>query len=353
MMKTMRLLLPATIVWSMSGVAVIGWTQPPAQDARGVTSTFEGFTSAARDVLISSEEMGRLTDVPVDVGQSVVAGDVLAQLDDSVQSAAVAVAEIQVAMTGERLAAEATQEMHRSRMEQLRKLATDSMAGPEELRRGELDYTIARARLTTVKEQLQLQQAELDRLRVHWVRRSIRAPFNGVIAERFLVAGDTIIPNNTTVLRLVQTDVLHGIFNIPAIIAASMAIGDPVQLYLRSARRTVDGMIQTKSPVIDAESGTIEIRVRVENRDGRLWAGDRCTMRMADEDLREGPRGQLTDESSEPEIDDSVMYRHHQYRVPKSWEPMRRSQVTPTIPRRVDVPRIAERSSDDSVGVQR
>ncbi|MEP4682651.1 MAG: efflux RND transporter periplasmic adaptor subunit, partial [Rhodopirellula bahusiensis] len=78
----------------------------------------------------------------------------------------------------------------------------------------------------------------------------------------------------------VRTDVLHGVFNVMADRALKMKIGMETQVYFRAARKTVDGKIETIGPSINSESGTIEIRVRIENPASELRPGDRCTMRV-------------------------------------------------------------------------
>ncbi|MEM6362929.1 MAG: efflux RND transporter periplasmic adaptor subunit [Planctomycetota bacterium] len=254
---------------------------PVASDAsRSRSRTYEGFTTAAKDVIISSEEMGRIIAMPVDVGMQVNAGDVIAKLDDAIQSAAVHVARIRASMRGEQMAAIASRDSQAKRVETFRDLARRHMAGPDELTRAELELAIAEARVATSREEQTLQQAELERLEMQWRRRTLTAPFAAVVAERFLTDGGTIIPGNAAVVRLLQTDVLHGTFNVPASDLDVMSVGQQVQLYLRAGRQTVSATIDAIAPMIDAESGTVEVRVAIDNRDGDLQPGDRCTMRV-------------------------------------------------------------------------
>lgn len=246
-----------------------------------VNVSYEGFAEAIQDIYVSTEEVGQLLDVPVTLGQAVKEGDVVAQLDDRLERAAVDVSRVQATMRGEISAAAAGRDMQSFRLEQLSRLHHDSMAGSDEVRRATTELAVAEARLLMANEQLELRNAELKRLELQVERRRLRAPFDAVVAEKRLHAGAAVTPNNSIVVRLVQVDVLQAVFNVLAEKSFAMQPGMATQVYFRAARQTVDGKIDSISPVIDGESGTVEVRVRIQNPDGHLRPGDRCTMRIA------------------------------------------------------------------------
>jgi multidrug efflux pump subunit AcrA (membrane-fusion protein) len=49
-----------------------------------------------------------------------------------------------------------------------------------------------------------------------------------------------------------------------------------VHVSFLSVKRPVPGTIEFVSPMVEAGSGTVTVRVRVENPDGSLWAGEPC-----------------------------------------------------------------------------
>jgi RND family efflux transporter MFP subunit len=260
--------------------------QKTSDASRGIAlygdSAYEGFSQAIEDIYLGSEDLGRIIEIPVKVGQRVRANDVIARLNDEIERASMEIAQTQASMVGEIHAAQASLDLQTVRVEHLRRLLRDEMAGSDELRRAEMELNVAKARLLTATEQQALRVTEAKRLELQWKRRTIRAPFDGVIAEKRAGLGATITPSEPDIVRLVRTDVLHGVFNVMAERALAMKVGMETQVYFRASRRTVDGKIDTIGPSINSESGTIEVRVRIENPSGTLRPGDRCTMRLVE-----------------------------------------------------------------------
>jgi multidrug efflux pump subunit AcrA (membrane-fusion protein) len=164
------------------------------------------------------------------------------------------------------------------------------MARPDELVRAETDLRIATARFVAAQEQLALRELELDRYKLQLERRKIRVPMDGVISEVFHKPGEYLTPGDPAVVRLLVMDKLFGVFNIPVEDTAFIKVGSPVKVYLRSTSKTLEATITSIAPDIDGESGTVQVRVELDNTDRRLLSGDRCTLRLASEATVNGGR---------------------------------------------------------------
>ncbi len=230
--------------------------------------------------MVAATEIGRLESVTVEVGDRVKAGQVVGKLEDALQASSVQIAQLQAAMRGELDATRAEVELHRLRTESLRKLAADGMARPDELSRAETDLRISTAKYAAAQEQLSLRQLELERYELQLQRREIRVPMDGVISQLFHRPGEYITPSDPAVVRLLVMDKLFAVFNIPVEDTSVIQVGTPVKVYLRSSATSIDAKINSIAPDIDGESGTVRIRVQLDNSDGRLLAGDRCTLRL-------------------------------------------------------------------------
>jgi RND family efflux transporter MFP subunit len=241
---------------------------------------YEGFTEPKYDIMVAATEIGRLDAVTVEVGDHVKAGQVIGRLEDAIQASSVRIAKLQSEMTGELEATKAEAELHQLRTETLRKLAAEGMTRPDELIRAETDLRIAISRFTAAQEQLDLRKLELERLELQFERRKIRVPMQGVISQVLHKPGEYITPGDPAVVRLMVIDKLLAVFNIPVEDTATIKLGSPVRIYLRSSATTIDAAITSIAPDIDGESGTIAIRVELDNLDGRWRAGDRCTLRL-------------------------------------------------------------------------
>jgi RND family efflux transporter MFP subunit len=248
--------------------------------ATSPTMIYEGFTQPRHDIMVAAAEIGRLDAMHVAVGDRVVAGQVIGQLEDALQAASVEIAELQAVMTGEWDAAKAETELNRGRAGKLRKLANEGMARPDETQRAEAELQISLARQLAAEEQLRLRGLELKRYRLQLERRKILSPMDGVISKVFHQAGEYVTPSEPAVVRLLVIDTIDAVFNVPVEDVAGMKPGTPVVVYLRSSSVTLDAHISVIAPDIDGESGTVEVRVQLDNGDGRLLVGDRCTLQL-------------------------------------------------------------------------
>ena len=271
-----------SFVAAFLGVMMI--TIAPAQTRHAVaaspTMVYEGFTQPQHDIMVAAAEIGRLDAVHVAVGDRVVAGQVIGQLEDALQAASVEIAEMQAVMTGEWDAAKAEAELNRGRADKLRKLASEGMARPDETLRAEADLQISLARQLAAEEQLRLRGLELKRYRLQLERRKIRSPMDGVISKVFHQAGEYVTPGEPAIVRLLVLDTIDAVFNVPIEDVAGMKPGAPVVVFLRSSSVTLDAHISVIAPDIDGESGTVEVRVQLDNGDRRLLVGDRCTLQL-------------------------------------------------------------------------
>jgi len=244
------------------------------------SSVHEGFTVPKNEVLVAASELGRLQLLAVEVGDEVKKGDRIGSLEDSVQAASVRVAMAQANMTGDLETAKAEVKLNRLRVQKLRQLSAERMARPDELARAEADLEIALGRQKVAEEQISLNKLDLERHQMALSRRQILAPMDGVIADIFHQPGEYITPADPAVARLLVIDKLYAVFNIPVLEARNVRLNSPAKVYLRGAQRTLDARVTFVAPMIDGESGTVEVRLELDNSKRDLLSGDRCTLQV-------------------------------------------------------------------------
>ena len=256
-----------------------------AQNSNGsfvgdMAMVYDGFTQPRHEIMLASDETGRIESVDVVVGQRVKEGQVIARLERDLQVSALKTARIQIDMVGEMNAAKIELELNQVRAEKIRQLFANKMARPDELRRSEADLRIAKARVASLEEQLELRKVELQRAEVMLKRRTVYAPMSGVISEIFLSPGESISPSTPSIVELLAEDQLIAIFDVPVEDTLTLRTGAAVRVRLRSVAETIDASISSITPKIDGESGTVQVRVKLSNPDGRLLSGDRCTLQI-------------------------------------------------------------------------
>ena len=259
---------------------VMAQTRNLPSGPRPTSTMYEGFTIPKHEILVAASELGRLKTMEVKVGDKVRDGELLGSLEDSTQVSAVRIASAKANMTGELEAVRAEHKLAQLRVLKLRELASEKMARPDELARAEADLEIAQGRMKATEEQILLNKLELERHQVALRRRKILAPMSGIIADVLRLPGEYVTPADPAVVRLLVVDQVYAVFNIPVSEASRVTVNSPAKVYLRGAERTIDAVVSTVAPMIDGESGTVEVRLEINNTDHQIKSGDRCTLQV-------------------------------------------------------------------------
>jgi len=135
-----------------------------------------------------------------------------------------------------------------------------SSMSKEALDKKHSDYKVAMAEYALAKEQLR--------------KRSILAPFDGFITEIFQQVGEAC-QIQQPVLRLVDTRRCYFVCNVDSKAGDSLRPGEKVDLEVESGRAAVlvPGTISFVSPVVDAASGLMKVKVVFDNPDGKIRPG--------------------------------------------------------------------------------
>jgi RND family efflux transporter MFP subunit len=241
----------------------------------------EGFTQPFQEIDVPAADTGVIEELLVAEGERVAAGQLVGKLDCELLTATLEIADASRNALGRKQSAEAELRLQADRLEKLRQLLQEGHASQEEVDRTAVAREVAEAELLSVIEDLKVRELEHRRILVQIEQRMLRSPIDGVVARIHKDAGEFVAPNDPVILRIVQLDPLLAVFAVPARAAENLDAGAEavVSVGNRSARHT--GVIETLSPVIDAQSGTLEVKVRLPNPDGALRSGERCILHLA------------------------------------------------------------------------
>ncbi len=269
------------LLWAISA-SLVAWatqTMPlQAQELADDDYSYDGFLEPAEDVLVAAIEIGRLEQLNVAIGDRVEKGQELARLEDSMQVVSLEAAKQLASMRGELEAATAECTAQQKRAEQLRILASTGSARPDELTRAETDLMIATARLLIAQEQQLGRQLEVQRQEVQLERRRVLSPLSGVVARITRHPGEYVSPGDASIVRVISKESLIAVFNLPASDAIRLRVSQKVIVRPRTIPREAQGTVESIAPSIDGESGTIAVRVRIQNIGESMLPGDRCLM---------------------------------------------------------------------------
>jgi membrane fusion protein, multidrug efflux system len=185
-----RVLIPFIIF--ILAVAVGAWYW--YQHLRNFVSTDDAYVDADR-VSVSAKVLGRIVQIAADEGSAVKKGDILARLDDTDLRAQMeqAKANLDLAQASLPLAKvnldRATEDYERADVQIKGAVITREQYSHAQktLDGARAEYAIAQSRIGVAKAQMGIVEAQLQNM-------TLAAPFDGVVAKRWLLEGDIVQP---------------------------------------------------------------------------------------------------------------------------------------------------------------
>lgn len=235
---------------------------------------------------IGTSVAGVIASLPVERGERVQAGQLLAQLDTGVERAAVEVARARAEMKSEVLAAEARAALGANKRERARQLLDSQALSPQLGEEIETEAELARRELERTRDLQRIADLQLDQAIEVLERRRIRSPLDGVVVDRMAAPGERV--EDEPILRIAQVDPLRVEVILPA-----ARFGDIQPGVRASIRPEIPGdelhvaEVTVVDPIIDAASGTFRVQLELPNAGGRIPGGLHCDVRFAQ--LAEGP----------------------------------------------------------------
>jgi RND family efflux transporter MFP subunit len=108
----------------------------------------------------------------------------------------------------------------------------------------------------------------------------VRAPFNGVVAERLVSVGD-YVTKGTKVAVVVRVNPLRVRLTIPEQFVASVAVGQKVSFEVDAySGRAFEGVVKYVSPALEANQRALTVEAVVPNPRGELKPGLFATARL-------------------------------------------------------------------------
>ncbi len=250
---------------------------------------FDGFTEPFREIDVASPEPGIIMQMAVGEGERVRTGQVLTTLDNDVHAALLAIAEQSKRTQGRLDALQAELKLRQDRAQQFQKLFTLGHARQEETEKASMELEIAEAQVKAAGEELLIKELEFRKIKVQLDRRTITSPIDGVVTELHRDLGEFVAPTAPEIMTIVQLDPLLATFSILGPYAEQLSLHQEVTLHFPVSKREVVGHVAFISPVTDAESGMVRVKVRVANPEGRTRSGERCLIQFGEEQTRPQP----------------------------------------------------------------
>jgi RND family efflux transporter MFP subunit len=239
---------------------------PPRAAEMGPRGDFLGVIIPSASVEIVSKTEGQVAAIEVQVGARVQAGAPLVRLDlhPLRKELAIAQAALQTARAQEQLAQVALSEARdRTQRYTHPKLVSLQAVPEEEIAAAGFQEKSAAARLQSAQAQVQEQVARVEQIQQRIEDAVIKAPFEGVIADRYLDPGAQTSPSRP-ILRLLGAGGLRVRFAIPEDELRGVTPGAPIQVRLPREGPPLTGQVENVSPEVDSASRMIIALARLD-----------------------------------------------------------------------------------------
>ena len=208
-----------------------------------------GTLAARRELPVGvAGEGGRITSVPVDAGDWVKAGQVLAVVDRSVQNQQVASASAQVNV------AQADANLAQANLDRALRLVDRGFISKADVDRLTATRDAAVARVSVANAQVRETRARNARL-------NIVAPASGLVLERMVEPGQIVSAGSGALFRIAQGGEMEMMARLNEVDLANLSTGVQATITPTGSQKTFTGQIWQISPTIDAQDrqGTARI----------------------------------------------------------------------------------------------
>jgi RND family efflux transporter MFP subunit len=248
--------------------------------AAGAAEAIKAITAPSEDLTLSFTRAGRLAKVLVRQGQKVRAGELLAQLDDSVEQKQLALLKARADNTAAIRAAQLKYQRAKAVLDKVQNAYTSKAAPQRELEDAQLEAAMAEIDVASAQFEHEQDVGKYEQARLDLDRMRLTSPADGEIERVIAKAGESVNAL-APVLRLVNVDPLWIDTPVPLDIGRRLAAGCKALVQLPGQAAPAEGKVIHVSRVADPASETLEVRVELPNPSTRL-AGEHVTVTFPD-----------------------------------------------------------------------
>jgi RND family efflux transporter MFP subunit len=233
-----------------------------------------------RSAEVGSAVIGVVESVHVERGDVVRQGQLLAQLRANVERASVSAAQVRAQADADIRAAEANFDFQRQKLARTEELMQKKFVSAQALDQVRAETSVAEQKLAQAREQRRVAKEELEFAHAQLGMRQIRAPFAGIVADRYVNAGERV--EVKPMFRIAKIDPLRVEIIVPAAAYGAVQKGVVAQILpeLPNSPR-LDAKVTLVDKLIDPASNTFRVRAELPNAKAAIPSGLRCKAEIA------------------------------------------------------------------------
>lgn len=211
-----------------------------------------GVALAVSDIVYSAELAGKIEYLPVEIGDRVRKGQVLARVDFR-------------SLRAQASQVEASYGLSKTTLERLASLEADELVSPQQM--------------DEVRSQMASAESQRAFIRSELAKAAVRADKAGVVANVFAERSEFVGPG-TPIVQVVDLREMIVETHLAETQVAGVTKGAAAEVEFDALDETVPGVVEAVVPAADRESKTFTVRVKVENADERILVGMSARVRI-------------------------------------------------------------------------
>lgn len=263
-----------------------------------------GYVTARRQATVSSKMAGQITEISIEEGMAVTAGQVLARLDSSNLERSLRLAEAQADSARKSLLEVEAQIAEAGlRQERIRRLVAERVLGQADLDAVDGEVATLEARRNRQREDIGVAERQVDVIRQQMEDTVIRAPFDGVITAKNAQPGEMMSPiaggagfTRTGIGTIVDMDSREIEVDVNEAYINRVSPGQPVAAVLDSYPDSeIPARVIAIIPTADRDRATVRVRIGFEELEPRILPdmGVRVSFRTTEAAPRQAAGGLL------------------------------------------------------------
>lgn len=234
---------------------------------------------AAKSVieLVATEE-GPISEIPVGRGDQVRKGELLVQLDDTLEKLQLELSRARAASDIDIRAQAARLGMRQKEYERIAQLVERSATSRVALDDAEIELSLTKFALEQAQLEQKLAQIELGQAEAMVRRKRLLSPVDGVVLDVEGAPGEHA-SEQSVMMTIAEIDPLHVEVFAPASLFGQIEEGKFYRVELAAPLSgAYEARVKVVDRVLDSASGTFGIRLEIPNPDGSIPAGARCVV---------------------------------------------------------------------------
>jgi RND family efflux transporter MFP subunit len=248
-------------------------TAPPSP---GAGFSPDGILRPWKEADAATAETGLLSKLLVKVGETVTAGQAIAELDCEAIKIQLETARVQAAAEGRLITARAEVAFYQRKLELLSAMRKKNQANELEEERARVDLRMAEGRLQGEMDDRRVLQLQVARLEEQLSERIIRAPISGVVVKLHKEVGEFVAANTPQVIRIADVSRFKAIFYLTDQEVRELPSDKRIRVRLSNGQ-AVNAFFDYVLPFANDESGLIEMQVLIDNPKNDVL-GSRCQL---------------------------------------------------------------------------